>query len=57
LAAAVGLECGAAEEAVVFERGEQLRDGCGRDGCSSGEFSADDLSVGDCLKRQVVGDG
>ncbi len=57
MAAAVVVETVAGEHAGVFERGEKLRDRCGRDGGAAGELGADDLAVGDRLQRQVLRDG
>ena len=42
------------KEARVFESGEKLRDGCGSDSSSPGEFGTDDISLRHRLKRQVL---
>lgn len=56
LAAAIVLEPRSGNEAAVFERGEQLRDG-GRRHCSAAsKLRADDLSLGDRLQHEVLGD-
>ena len=57
LSAAVILEPPAGQHAALFEPSEQLRDGRRRDGGAAGELGADDLSLGDCLQGQVLGDG
>lgn len=57
MAAAVILEPAAANEIVFLKRGEELRDGRGGDGGAAGELGPDDLTVGDRLQGQVLGDG
>jgi hypothetical protein len=56
LAAAVVLEASACEEAVLFQPGEELRDGGRRDGGTPGQLGTYDLSFLDRLQRQVLHD-
>ena len=56
LPAAVVRQPGAGQQAAVYERREQLRDGRRGDRRAAGKLGTDDLSLGDRLQRQILGD-
>ena len=57
VAASVVAGAGAVEQVRVLEAGEHLGDGGGRDGGAACQVRADQLALGDGVKREVLGVG
>lgn len=56
LSAPIIVASGSSQKTEVCEAGDELRGRSRRNGRTTGKFSAHHLSVGDRLKRQILGD-